>query len=162
MTTAPDTPQERMAEYARLFEHALTGRERTARSTVWRFTARAGVAGWVRDLAAREAACCPFLTYTVTEHDGRVDYEVAGDDDPTIRSILDEIHQLPDHVTGGLSGLLERLGTAGLDIETSDDGRTMTANSTHRHAVRPIAAQVLRPVRMRRDAGRGAGSAVAP
>ncbi len=127
MATAPDTPQERMAEYARLFEHALTSRERTARSTVWRFAARAGVADWVRDLAAREAACCPFLTYTVTEHDGEVAYEIAGDDDPTIHSILDEIHQLPDHVAGGLPGLLERLGTAGLEIETSDDGRTMTA-----------------------------------
>lgn len=116
-----------MDEYARLFEHALTGRERTTRSTVWRFTARAGVADWVRDLAAREAACCPFLTYTVTEHDGVVIYEIAGDDEPTIHSILNEIHQLPDHIAGGLPGLLDRLGTAGLNIETSDDGRTMTA-----------------------------------
>ena len=121
MTTAPDTPQERMDEYARLFEHALTGRERTTRSTVWRFTARAGDADWVRDLAAREAACCPFPTYTV------VIYEIAGDDEPTIHSILNEIHQLPDHIAGGLPGLLDRLGTAGLNIETSDDGRTMTA-----------------------------------
>lgn len=127
MTTAPDTPQERMAEYARLFEHALTGRERTTRSTVWRFTAHAGAADWVRDLAAREAACCPFLTYTVTERDGEVAYEIAGDDDPTIHSILDEIHQLPGHVTSGLPGLLERLGHTGLHIATSDDGRTMTA-----------------------------------
>lgn len=128
MTTAPDTPQQRMAEYARLFEHALTRSERTSDAVIWRFTARAGVHAWVRDLADREADCCPFLTYTVTEHDGEVTYQIAGDKEPMIQTILDEIHQLPDQIGAGLPGLLQRLETAGLAIETSDDGTTMTAS----------------------------------
>lgn len=127
MTGAPDTPQQRMAEYARLFEHALTGRERTTNASIWRFTARAGVEAWVRDLADREAACCPFLTYAVTAHNGEVTYQIAGDNDPMIQAILDEFHQLPDHIANGLPGLLQRLDQAGLDIHTSDDGKTMTA-----------------------------------
>ena len=128
MTTAPDTPQQRMAEYARLFEHALTRSERTSDAVIWRFIARAGVHAWVRDLADREADCCPFLAYTVTEHDGEVSYQIAGDNDPMIQTILDEIHQLPVHIGAGLPGLLQRLDTAGLTIETSDDGKTMTTS----------------------------------
>lgn len=42
-------------------------------------------------------------------------------------AILDEFHQLPDHIIDGLPGLLQRLDQAGLDIHTSDDGKTMTA-----------------------------------
>ncbi len=128
MTTAPDTPQERMAEYRRLFEHALTGRDRTTNAVIWRFTARAGVEAWVRDLANREAACCPFLHYTVTEHDGEVTYTIAGDDDPIVQAILDEAHALPDQIDNGLPGLLQRLDQAGLDIRTSEDGKTMTTS----------------------------------
>ena len=128
MTTAPDTPQERMAEYGRLFEHALTGRERTADAVVWRFAHRAGVEAWVRDLADREAACCPFLDYTVTADDDHVTYRIAGRDDPTIQTILDEIHELPDHIATGLPGLLRRLETSGLAVRASDDGTTMTVS----------------------------------
>lgn len=127
MTTAPDTPQERMAEYGRLFEHALTGRERTNDAAILRFTARAGVEAWVRDLANREAACCPFFDYTVTEHDGQVSYKIAGDNDPIVQSILDEFYQLPDHIGDGLAGLLHRLHDSGLDIQTNDDGTIMSA-----------------------------------
>ena len=126
MTTAPDTPQERLAEYGRLFEHALTGSDRTSNAVIWRFTARAGVEAWVRDLADREAACCPFLTYTVTEHDGEVTYQIAGDDDPMIHAILDEIHQLPGRIGDGLPGLLEQMKDIGLDVQANDDGITLT------------------------------------
>jgi len=109
MTTAPDTPHDRMAEYARLFEHALAGRQRTVDAVIWRFTARAGVEAWVRDLSAREAACCPFLTYTVTAHDSEVTWQMAGDQDPMVQAILDQFHQLPENVGDGLAGLLQRL-----------------------------------------------------
>jgi hypothetical protein len=125
MTTAPDTPEQRMAEYGRLFEHALTGSDRTSDAVIWRFTARAGVEAWVRDLADREAACCPFLSYTVTEHDGEITYQIAGDDDPMIKAILDEIHQLPARIGDGLPGLLNQLKDAGLDVQTNDDGTIM-------------------------------------
>ena len=128
MTTASDTPQERMAEYGRLFEHALTGRERTTDAAILRFTARAGVEAWVRDLADREAACCPFFHYTVTELDGEVSYKIAGDDDPIVQGILDEFYQLPEHIGDGLPGLLQRLHDTGLDVQTNDDGTIMTAS----------------------------------
>lgn len=130
MTTAPDTPQERMAEYGRLFEHALAARERTSDAVVWRFTARAGVEAWVRDLADREAACCQFLEYTVTAEDGEVTFRIAGGDNPAIQAILDEAHRLPEHIGHGLDGLIQRLQHAGLDVKASDDGTVMTASPT--------------------------------
>lgn len=130
MTTAPASPQQRMAEYGRLFEHALTGSDRTSDAVIWRFIARAGVEAWVRDLADREAACCPFLTYTVAEHDGEVTYQIAGDDDPMIHAILDEIQQLPGRIGDGLPGLLKQLKDVGLDVQANDDGITVTAPTT--------------------------------
>ncbi|MEQ4209253.1 hypothetical protein [Actinopolymorpha sp. B9G3] len=129
MTTASDTPEERMAEYARLFDHALAGRERTDDAVIWRFTARAGVEAWVRDLAEREAACCPFLTYTVTTYDDQVIYRIAGEDEPMVQAALDEIDHVPEHVADGFPGLLERLRKAGFDIRTSDDGAVTTASA---------------------------------
>jgi hypothetical protein len=130
MTTAPDTPQERMAEYGRLFDHALAGRERTAEAVIWRFTARAGVEAWVRDLADREAACCPFLTYTVTADDGQVAYRIAADGVPMGREVLDVIERVPDDIAAGFPGLLDRLQQVGFEIRTSDDGDTTTSLPT--------------------------------
>jgi hypothetical protein len=63
MSTAQDTPPERVAAYGRLFERALTGRERRADGVVLTFTADAREA--VEDLVHREAACCPFMGYRV-------------------------------------------------------------------------------------------------
>jgi hypothetical protein len=120
MTTAPDSPQDRLAEWARIFDHALAGRERTAAAVIWRFTARAGVEEWARDLAEREAACCPFLTYAVTAREGQVLFRIDGDTDPMVQAALDEIHDLPDQVADGLPGLLERLHQVGFTIRTSD------------------------------------------
>lgn len=65
MTAAEDTLADRLAEYRRLFDHALLGRESTTTSTTFRFAARPGVREWVLDLVRREAACCPFLSYEV-------------------------------------------------------------------------------------------------
>ncbi len=119
-----------MSEWGRLFEHALAGRERTADAVIWRFTARAGVEEWVRDLSDREAACCPFMTYTVTAHDGEVSFHVAAPNVPTAQAILDEFHRLPEHIGTGLPSLLQRLHDAGLDvhIRTSDEGNITTAS----------------------------------
>jgi hypothetical protein len=128
MSTAHDTPQERMAEYARLLDHALTRRERTSDAVIWRFTARPGVEAWVRDLADREAACCPFLTYTITVAGGQVTYRIAGDDDPMVQAALDEIHRVPEHAADGFPGLLEGLDRAGFEVSTSADGAVTTAS----------------------------------
>src|SRR5215217_5034839 len=58
MTDAPDTPEERIAEYDRLFSRTFVGRERTPAGIRFRLRADDGVEAWVRDLAAREQACC--------------------------------------------------------------------------------------------------------
>jgi hypothetical protein len=65
MSTAPDTPDERLASYARLFEDALVRRERGEHGVV--FTFRRTTQAWeqIETLARREAACCPFLDYRV-------------------------------------------------------------------------------------------------
>jgi hypothetical protein len=63
MSTAQDTPNERLAEYGRLFERALTGRARRDDAVVLTFTGDARAT--VEDLVRREAACCPFLDYRV-------------------------------------------------------------------------------------------------
>src|SRR5436190_4727598 len=65
MSTASDTPHERLVEYDRLFEHALLGRERRANAVVLSFRADPATRAAVEDLARREAACCPFLDYRV-------------------------------------------------------------------------------------------------
>ncbi len=69
MTAAEDTLAERMAEYRRLFDHALVARESTDSSTTFRLAGRPGVQEWVLDLVRREAACCPFLSYEVDTQD---------------------------------------------------------------------------------------------
>ena len=66
MTGAPDTGPERLREYQRLFSQALIGREKTATGICFRLWAQPGTEAWVRDLAAREKACCAFFTFTIT------------------------------------------------------------------------------------------------
>ncbi len=65
MSTAEDTPDERLAEYGRLFDDAFVRRERGERSVVLAFRADAGIRERVDSLARREAACCPFAGYRV-------------------------------------------------------------------------------------------------
>jgi len=65
MTSADDTLVERLAEYRRLFDHALVDRTSTESSTTFRLADRPGVRDWVLDLVHREAICCPFLSYEV-------------------------------------------------------------------------------------------------
>ena len=56
MTDAPDTTEERLAEYRGLFGGDLVGRERTDTGIRFLFRARPGLADEIRDLAAREKA----------------------------------------------------------------------------------------------------------
>ena len=71
MTTATDNGPERLLEYERLFAQALVGRERTAEGIRFRLRADDGVEAWVRDLAAREKACCAFFDFRITTDDER-------------------------------------------------------------------------------------------
>ena len=96
MTGAPDTGQERLAEYARLFESALVSRERTPGAMRWWLRNDEGIEAWAKDLAARENACCAFMTTTVTAAGDRVLWESTAIDDPVAREVLDMMYELPE------------------------------------------------------------------
>ena len=116
MTGAADTPQERIAEYGRLFSHALIARDRGSDSLEFRFSPKAGVAEWVADLARREAACCPFFSYRVVEEGGSIVWRTSSDAGAEAQAMLDEFHDLPEHCSDGLDGYLERLAQRGVAI----------------------------------------------
>ena len=78
MTTAIDSLAERRAEYRRLFEHALIGRDSTDTATTFWLADRPGVRDWVLDLIRREAACCPFLSYDVDDEGDRIVWATTG------------------------------------------------------------------------------------
>jgi len=96
MTDAPDTGQERLAEYARLFDSALISRERTSEAMRWWLRNDEGIEAWAKDLAARENACCAFMTTTVTVAGDRVLWESTTIDDPVAREVLDMMYELPE------------------------------------------------------------------
>ena len=93
MTTAPDTPDERLASYRRLFESALLRRERAEHSVV--FTLRSAPATWdtVASLARREAACCAFMDYRVETVGDEIVWTITS---PVTGSLLDAFYALPD------------------------------------------------------------------
>jgi len=122
MTSAPDTGPERMLEYQRLFSQAFTGRERTAAGIRFRLRADDGIEAWVRDLAAREKACCPFFDFTVTTVGDEVHWDITVIDDDIARAVLDELYNLPETVADGVEGLEHRLTERGLEIVANADG----------------------------------------
>ena len=115
MRGAPDTLTQRLAEYRRLFQHALLDRESTATATTFRFAARPGVRDWVCDLAKREAACCPFLSYEIVEEDEEIVWTTAGLGASDI-AILDEFLDDPQSVTASSEAIAERLGAQGIPV----------------------------------------------
>jgi hypothetical protein len=106
MTDAPDTPAERSAEYKRLFSGALISRERTATGIRFRFGFDADLEEWVRDLVAREKACCAFFTFTVARDGDELWWDTSVPDDDIARRMLDELYRLSDTSTlnGGRQG----------------------------------------------------------
>jgi hypothetical protein len=94
MSTAPDTPDERIAEYVRLFGQHLISRERTTDGIRFRLRAEEGVEAWVRDLAAREKACCPFADFAVATVDNEVVWDATVIDDDLARAVLDEFYRV--------------------------------------------------------------------
>jgi hypothetical protein len=97
LTDAPDTFEERLAEYARLRETALVARQRTTNGMILTFAQDDGVAAWVADLGAREAACCPFMRFDITANDTEIRWETSGTAE--MQPILDEYYAMFDDVT---------------------------------------------------------------
>jgi len=122
MTDAPDTPEERLAEYHQLFADALVGRERGDDGIRFRFRADDIVEQHVRDLAAREKACCAFFTFTVTRTADEVRWDATVIDDPIARQILDEFYRLPETVHDGVAALWDTFAAQGLTVVTGEDG----------------------------------------
>lgn len=119
MTGAPDTGTERLGEYQRLFSQALAGRERTADGIRFRFRAQPGIEAWVRDLAAREKACCAFFTFTITALGEEVRWDATVIDDDVARAVLDEFYALPDTVAGGFEDVYRRFARQGLTFTSA-------------------------------------------
>jgi len=94
MSTAEDTPDERVREYARLFERTLLCHERRTDSVVLTFRAGAGTREAIEDLARREAACCPFLDHHVETAGDDVTWTIRGDERPAVAETLDAFHAL--------------------------------------------------------------------
>lgn len=127
MTGAPDTGAERLGEYQRLFSQALAGRERTADGIRFRFQAQPGIEAWVRDLAAREKACCAFFTFTVSTLGAEVRWDATVIDDDVARAVLDEFYALPDTVADGFEGVRNRFTRQGLTFTSAPPGPPVTA-----------------------------------
>jgi hypothetical protein len=122
MTGAPDTGPERLREYQRLFSQALIGREKTATGICFRLRAQPGTEAWVRDLAAREKACCAFFTFTITTPGEEVRWDATVIDDDIARAVLDEFYALPDTVADGFEGVEDRFTRQGLQFTAPADG----------------------------------------
>jgi hypothetical protein len=121
MTTAPDTESDRIAEYRRLFSEALAGRERTSPEQIrYRFRTATGVEAWVRDLAAREKACCAFFAYEITVEGDEVFWDLAVPGNDMARAMLDEFYALPDNLAETFDDLRERFTQRGLTIISKD------------------------------------------
>lgn len=120
MRTASDTPDQRLAEYAALFERALVRRDRPDGAVRFTFRFAPETRALVQDLAHREAACCPFLDYRVESTADEVVYTVTslatGLDRDAANVTLDAFYALPDHADSGYAGLLARLADGGVHV----------------------------------------------
>lgn len=108
ITDAPDTPHERVAEYQRLYAQHLVDRERTETGIRFRLRGDDEVETWVRDLAAREKACCAFIDFDITRHGDELHWDIRVVDDDIARQVLDELYQLPDTLSLGAEALFDR------------------------------------------------------
>jgi hypothetical protein len=127
MSAAKDTPDERIAEWSKLFEKALLSRERLADSVVFSFRDDPGTRERLEDLARREHACCPFLDYRVDVVDDDLTWTttnvVTGDERASIDVYLDALLALPDHAGSDMEGLLDQLADRGVNVVESSAGK---------------------------------------
>ena len=122
MTDARDTAAERIAEYERLFGEVLVGRDRTDAGIQFRFRADPGVEDWVRDLAAREKACCAWADSNITARDGEVWWDWSAPDDEVAQQILREFYDLPDTISAGAAAIVDQFADKGQYVMMRDDG----------------------------------------
>lgn len=128
MTDAPDTGAQRLAEYARLFATTFVSRERTPAGFRWRLRADDGVETWARDLAARETACCAFLSITITRVGGEVWWDTGTIDDPAATAVLELMYGLPETGWTDVDEMHERfVRTTGVPIVITDGPVTRPA-----------------------------------
>ena len=131
LTDAPDTAEERLAEYDRLFARSLAGRERAEQRVRLRFRAGGGVEAWVRDLAAREKACCPFYDFAVSADGGEVCWDislvdgVADGDEGMARTLLDVYYHAADYAADGVAGMTRWLAGEGFAVTPNESGTVM-------------------------------------
>jgi hypothetical protein len=125
MSTAPDTGPQRLAEYDRLFSTHLLGRERRGDGIRFRLRADHGVEAWVRDLAAREKACCGFLDSQIAVERGQVLWDITTIDNDIAQAILDEYYDLPETAGADADKLERRLSAKGLQF-IGTPGSTVT------------------------------------
>jgi hypothetical protein len=127
MSTARDTPDERLAEYRELFERALLRRERLPDGIVFGFRADPGTREQVDSLARREHACCPFLDYRIETVGAEIVWTTtwpgSGVERAGVDAILDAMHALPDHAGEGMGELLDRLAERGVTIVEAESER---------------------------------------
>jgi hypothetical protein len=102
-TLTDDDARARFAEYDRLLAAAYIGRERIGGGMRWALRPR--VVDWARDLAAREQACCAFLTVSVEEVDDRVLWEMTAD--PAAQAVVDWFYDLPVIGANGTPCMIE-------------------------------------------------------
>lgn len=118
MTSAPDTLAGRLAEYRELFAQSLIGRDERGPGVRFRFRAGPGVADRVRDLAARERACCGFLRSAVTAHGSEVWWDLSAASEAA-GPLLAELARLPDTLPEGNEAVARRFRDHGLTVIAS-------------------------------------------
>jgi hypothetical protein len=122
MTDARDTAASRIAEYERLFGELLVGRDRTEGGIQFRFRADPGVEDWVRDLAAREKACCAWADSDITVQDGEVWWDWSAPDDEVAQQILRDFYDLPDRISAGPAAILDQFADQSQHVMMRDNG----------------------------------------
>lgn len=90
MTTATDTPEQRLQEYRRLATSALIAWDRTDDGYTFCFDATPDTRRWLTDLAVREAACCPFLSMHIDEHEDEIVWTLSSAESPAAQAVLDD------------------------------------------------------------------------
>src|SRR3954465_1730807 len=133
MSSARDTPEERLGEYGRLFERALVRRERRGDGVLFAFRANGGTRQAIEDLARREAACCPFLDYRVETVGNELIWTTSnpatGDARVSADVILNVFHALPDEAGSDVEGLLGRLAERGVRVIEGNGQRSKLRRS---------------------------------